>query len=211
MLSIDQPAPVRNAEKYDAILEHAIRTFAEVGFRNTDVQVIGDKAGVGKGTVYRYFGNKEDLFWAACFSVMERLSEHVLRAIQEGHRAIETLRKAGMAYAEFFETNPHYLDIFVQDRAEFRGDAPDLHRQFRERILHVFVEIVEQGIADGEIRPLDAHKTITAMASMFYGTVNFACYVKDRYRLTELAEHTLDLFLDGIRQDRPASAKDSHP
>lgn len=209
MLSTDQPVTSRNAEKYDAILEQAIRVFAEVGFRNADVQVIADKAGVGKGTVYRYFGNKEDLFWAACFSVMERLGDHVTRSVQGNHGALQTLRMAGMAYAEFFENNPHYLDVFVQDRAEFRGAAPDSHKQFQREILQVFAEVIERGIAEGEIRPLDAHKTITAMASMFYGTVNFACYVKDRYRLSELAEHGLNLFLAGIRQDRSDAVKDS--
>jgi len=114
-----------------------------------------------------------------------------------------------MAYAEFFENNPHYLDVFVQDRAEFRGAAPDSHKQFQQEILQVFALVIERGIAEGEIRPVDAHKTITAMASMFYGTVNFACYVKDRYRLSELAEHGLNLFLAGIRQDRSDAVKDS--
>ena len=55
--------------KRQAILEQAIRTFAELGFRGADVQVIADRAGVGKGTVYRYFHSKEDLFWATTYEV----------------------------------------------------------------------------------------------------------------------------------------------
>ena len=203
MLSSTQPPPNPSTDKYEAILEQAIRTFAEVGFRNADVQVIADKAGVGKGTVYRYFGNKEDLFWAACFAVLERLEKHVIAASEGPQEALPTLRRVGLAYAAFFETNPHYLDVFVQNRAEFRGDVPESHKQFQENLMRVFTDVIQRGIDEGEIRPVDPRKAITSLGSVMYGTVNFACYVKDRYTLTELAEHTLDIFLDGIRQNRP--------
>ena len=59
--------------KRQAILDQAIHTFAEVGFGRADVQVIADRAGVGKGTVYRYFKSKEDLFWATTYDVLLRL------------------------------------------------------------------------------------------------------------------------------------------
>lgn len=188
-----------NPEKYEAILAEAIRTFADEGFRNADVQVIAGKAGVGKGTVYRYFGNKEELFWATTYCVLERLRAHLFQAMREASGPLETLRRAGPAYAGFFETHPRYLEVFVQNRAEFRGSVPDSHKQFHEEMIGVFAKVLEQGIADGEIRPVDVRQTIMSLASMFYGAVMFGCYVKDEHSLTELAEHTANTFLDGIR------------
>ena len=41
------------------ILCAAIRQFARDGYAQTDVQLIADAVGVGKGTIYRTFGNKE--------------------------------------------------------------------------------------------------------------------------------------------------------
>jgi AcrR family transcriptional regulator len=35
------------------------------GFATADVQEIANKTGVGKGTIYRYFPSKEELFLAA--------------------------------------------------------------------------------------------------------------------------------------------------
>jgi len=107
-------------EKHTAILDQAIRTFAELGFRGTDVQVIADRAGVGKGTVYRYFGNKEDLFWATSLEVFLRLRAELFSAIERTDGAIEKLRAAGRAYSGFFDANPECLEVFVQDRAESR-------------------------------------------------------------------------------------------
>ena len=49
----------------DEILRAATAIFSNRGFRNTDVQEIADLVGVGKGTIYRYYASKEDLFLAA--------------------------------------------------------------------------------------------------------------------------------------------------
>ena len=70
----------RQQAKRDHVLEHAIEVFAAQGFRRADVQVIADNAAVGKGTVYRYFGSKEDLFWAATYRVLEHLWESLHKA-----------------------------------------------------------------------------------------------------------------------------------
>ena len=112
------------SKKRETILAVAVEAFARDGYRNTDVQAIADKAGVGKGTVYRHFGNKEDLFWATVFDVLKRLERHLLRAMEGIDSPIEKLRAAGLAYAGFFEDHPEFIEVFVQDRAEFRGSVP---------------------------------------------------------------------------------------
>ncbi len=204
MTDRDTTAPC-SVQKHEAILKHAIDVFAASGFHNTDVQVIADKASVGKGTVYRYFGSKEKLFWAATYSVLERLGQHLLAAIEDIEGTLETLRAAGLAYTEFFERTPQYLEVFVQNRAEFRGSVPESHKEFHESLISIFVKIIQKGVADGEIRPVDARKTITSLGSVFYGTVMFGCYVKEDYTLSELAHHTLDLFLGSLRVESPST------
>jgi AcrR family transcriptional regulator len=48
-------------DKRDAILAAALELFAERGFHGTAVPLVADKAGVGAGTIYRYFPSKESL------------------------------------------------------------------------------------------------------------------------------------------------------
>jgi len=190
-----------NPEKRNAVLEQAIRTFAELGFRRADVQVIADRAGVGKGTVYRYFGNKEDLFWAASFEVLRRLEQRLFPAVQREEGALEKLRAACLAYAGFFEENPNCLEIFVQDRAEFRGGIPESHLEHQEKLIEEFGDILRQGIDRGEVRPVDIRKTILALGSVLYGTVVFSSYATFDLTITEMAEHAVDVFLSGLCVD----------
>ena len=141
-------------EKRQAILDEAIRSFAELGFRRADVQVIADRAGVGKGTVYRYFRSKEDLFWATTLEVLLRLDQHVFAALEGVEGACAKLRAAAIAHAAFFETNPQYLELIVQDRAEFRGSGPESHREQHEKMLQRMSVVLHQGIESGELRPV---------------------------------------------------------
>ncbi len=194
-------------QKREAILDHAITTFAREGFRHADVQVIADKAGVGKGTVYRYFGSKEDLFWASTLAVTKRLEEHIVARIQGVQGTLERLRVSSRAYAEFFQASPEFLEIFVQGRAEFRGSAPESHVEYHKKLIDRFAGVIEQGILAGELRPVDVRKTIMALGSMLYGAVVQACYAVLDDTLTEMAQYAVDIFLEGIRADGPESAR----
>ena len=108
--------------KRDVILAQAIEAFAENGFQNADVQMIAERAGVGYGTVYRYFRTKEELFWSATYVVLEQLGAHVWESISGRRGAIDSLRAAGLAYVGFFEAHPECLPSLL--KAEHSFAAP---------------------------------------------------------------------------------------
>ena len=188
------------AEKHQIILDQAIRTFAELGFRGTDVQVIADRAGVGKGTVYRYFGNKEELFWATTNEVTLRLEKKLLAAMDEVEGSVrEKMMASCLAYARFFEENPHCLEITIQERAEFRGTVPQAHRQYHEELIGRFAKIFETGVAVGEFAPRDARETILVMGNLLYGCIIFSCYAADDRSISEVVETAATIFFNGLR------------
>jgi AcrR family transcriptional regulator len=49
------------ADKQEAILDAALELFVERGFHGTAVPLVAERAGVGAGTIYRYFDSKEAL------------------------------------------------------------------------------------------------------------------------------------------------------
>ena len=189
-----------------AILEQAIRTFAEFGFRGADVQVIADGAGVGKGTIYRYFRNKEDLFWSATFEVLLRLERRLFEEMEKVEGATTKIRTAAIAYAQFFEANPDYLELFIQERAEFRGTGPESHREYHQKMIRRFEKFLEQGIESGELRPLDTLKTTHALGSLLYGIVVLGRHLTPLSG-EKMAEHSINVFFDGIRANPSQKAE----
>ena len=61
----------------EQILEAAAKLFAEHGYADGDTQLLAEKLGVGKGTIYRYFPSKRELFLAAADRVMRMLRERL--------------------------------------------------------------------------------------------------------------------------------------
>src|SRR3954449_3484021 len=66
----------------EQILEKATAVFAKHGFPNTDVQFVADPLGISKGTVYRYFPSKEQLFLAAVERGVRNLDGWIQSAIE---------------------------------------------------------------------------------------------------------------------------------
>jgi AcrR family transcriptional regulator len=186
--------------KRQAILDRAIRTFADLGFRGTDVQAIADGAGVGKGTVYRYFRSKQDLFWATTYEVLQRLERHLFQAMEGVEDAREKLRAAAVGYSQFFLANPEYLQLFLQDLAEFRGSGPESHREHHEKLIGRMGEIVQQGIDAGRLRPVDLRLTTIGLGSLLFGATILGSHL-EAVPVAEMTAYAVDIFLRGIAVD----------
>jgi len=65
----------RTGEKYQVILDAAVKTFSQSGYHRTRVADIAREAGVADGTVYIYFENKEDILISLFQDLMQRFVE----------------------------------------------------------------------------------------------------------------------------------------
>ncbi len=184
--------------KQDSILDAAISIFAGQGFRSTDVQVIADTAGVGKGTVYRYFGNKEALFQAAADAGMQRMEQHINSVVRDDSTLDDHVRAVGMAYADFFQKNPQLVEILIQERAEFRGSIPDTHLFYRQKNRGKFEVVLRQGISDGTFRKVNVREATNAFANLLYGTVVCGVLEGNSLNIRRTAKHAIEIFLQGI-------------
>lgn len=66
----------KNQKRQD-ILTSARALFKDKGFHNTKMDEIAIAAGVGKGTLYEYFINKQDIFDEACIEYVDLMIENI--------------------------------------------------------------------------------------------------------------------------------------
>src|SRR2546425_11694033 len=98
------------------MLDAASQLFAAKHFHEVRMEDIAAEAGVGKGTLYRYFLTKDDLY----LKLLERAAEEYLarlrRAVQTAEGARARLVAVVEAIVAFFDSQPHILELI--QRAE---------------------------------------------------------------------------------------------
>src|SRR5579862_7298580 len=74
---------MRSEARQRQILSHAKRVFAERGFHAANVSHICEAAGIGRGTLYQYFANKQAVLTAILRETLERVRALMERQARE--------------------------------------------------------------------------------------------------------------------------------
>ncbi|MFQ6045671.1 MAG: TetR/AcrR family transcriptional regulator [Gemmatimonadales bacterium] len=178
------------------ILHAAFQTFREKGYHRTTLEDIAERLGVRKTALYHYFPDKESILFA-CHR--ESLSE-VVRLLDEAG-AIESpaqrlaflIKEHVRVMTETLEGSPLAFEVTSLSpvrRAEIIAERDRYERGLREIIL--------QGIAVGEFRPVDAKITVFAIL----GAINWIARWYDTggsVRGAELGSAFADYLLGGLR------------
>ena len=150
----------------ERILDAALGVFSEKGLHVATMDEVADRAKVGKGTLYRYFANKETLFNELVRLRLEEL-ETKARTILDGQDDVLTMiTKYVRVYFEFFDHNQRLYRLIVQERLDIGVQVQDLYlKQVKRRIPVLRKKVYEAG-RKGLLKPLD-------FQTVFYGVMGF--------------------------------------
>lgn len=196
------------AERCEQILAAAVTVFAEQGFRCTEVQQIADVAGVGKGTVYRFYPTKNELFQAAVEDVMQRLTARVDAAVRLIDDPLEHLRQGFKAYMAFFQAHPEAIELFVHESAEFRRVGQPRYFAYSDMRRQAWIDVYQQLIDSGRCRISDPQQMLDVIGNLAYGSVLVNRISGRNESLDDIADQLLDMILFGVMKPVPLPAKD---
>jgi AcrR family transcriptional regulator len=193
------------------IIRAALKLFARGGFEATSVDDIAREAGYGKGTLYLYFKDKEDLYYHTVLSVFESYEQAVRDCIDTGRPPAEILRSIAAAMIAFFAGN---RDTFrLLHTMSSAGSGPlkqklmEPVRRKLERLLLFEEEVIERGKREGSFRGDILSRD---MVHSFTGMVNFAmqsllfAVPAEPLNVAERSEAIMRIFLEGVAGPAPA-------
>lgn len=172
--------------------------FAEQGYPATDVQALADLLGVGKGTIYRSFPTKRDLFLATVDRGMRLLSEHVNGAASRVEDPLERIKAAVGAYLAFFEANPKYIELVIQERAEFKNRKTPTYFAHQAASIEPWRDLLRSLIESGRIREMPVERVIDVLSDLLYGTIFTNFFARRTKSLESQTQDVLDVVLNGI-------------
>ena len=192
---MDQPEgrPMRRdaARNQRLVLDAALDVVSEHG-TEASMELIASRAGVGVGTVYRRFPNKEALIDALVLTLLEQLIDAAQQELSEDDgTGLETfLRILG----NHFSRHRGYIDKLVSHtRAECAEHLRDL-----------IGELLAQAQRHGRIRPEITQGDVQATIWGVRGVVESAGAIAP-----DAWERHLDIHLAGLRAPEPPSTRPS--
>jgi AcrR family transcriptional regulator len=160
----------RKEQRPGEILAAALEQFVERGYAATRLEDVARRAGVTKGTMYRYFDSKTDLFRAVVRSSVVPQIEAFERTITESRGdSSELLTCFANGWMEaIYRTPVAGLAKLVTAEA---GNFPELARLYQdeviERAVRAVKRLLERGIERGEFRPIDVEAAAFVLRAPF--------------------------------------------
>lgn len=193
----------RIGDKYDAIIEAAVKVIASNGYHNAKVSQIAKEAGVADGTIYLYFRNKEDVLVSMFNEKISRFVENVRTRLDTIDRSDDKLRELIRMHFAFL-TNDRDMAVVTQIELRQSDHASRVEiGKIVKSYLNIMDDIISEGIQKGEFRP---GMDVRLARKMIFGTLDemvTSWVMKDmKYDLNALADSIFELFIRGIRPDR---------
>ena len=183
------------------ILDAAIFVFSRDGFNKANTDEIANVAQLGKGTLYRYFKNKKELFIAVMDRGLEKLKDAVLAKIEKVEDPIKRLEVASKTYLSFFEKNPTLIDMLVHEQSEFRERIKKKYFEHYYGNIERMRQTLRRGIGQGLIKNIDIDDTINILTNILNGQIYMWRIEGKKGRLTEKLPVVLKIFFTGVIKD----------
>lgn len=185
-----------SSNKQEDIYEAAMNLFAERGYDGTTIPMIADRAGVGAGTIYRYFENKQSLINLLYEKCLLHFSE-TLRS----HFPYDAVIREQFTHIvhKLFEYAVHHMNVFLFIDAHHEGYyLNDRSRNIYFDFLNFIGEVIENGKKQGIIRELPSYAIISIVYKPFVMLIQLE--QSEKIKLTPvLLEKMKESLWDAIR------------
>ena len=198
--------PATKPSTADLIRTSAIDLFFEHGYEATSLRAIAGQVGIQVGSLYNHLTSKESLLYSIMSTIMEDLLREFDTRLESVTDSVKRLRTAIEVHVLFHTARAR--EVFIGN-SELRSLTAAHRRKvvkLRDRYEQRFVDIIEQGVADGSFQAPDPK--ITAWAILAVGTSTSTWFRPDgRLQLDDIATLYTDLVLNGLASGRPEPAR----
>jgi len=142
-------------KKRERVLAEATREFAEHGYHQASVNRIVGRLGIAKGSLFKYFGNKQGLFEYLFGHAVAQFKKPLkdIRNTTSGKDFFERIEKSLLAGVAFIKAHPLiyriYLKMLFQENFPLRDTFLSEVRQASAKFLR---PLVEEAIESGQLR-----------------------------------------------------------
>lgn len=192
----------KTGDKYQAIIEAAVKIIAEYGYHSAQVSKIAREAGVADGTIYLYFKNKEDVLISLFRNKMGEFTSIVREELKDIKDPFEMLAKLIYIHFAKLQADRNLASVLQiqlrQSEHSIRKGISEIIRGYYSIIEELVSYGIERGSFSPEINPRVARKII-------FGSLDevTTCWVlsSKKYLLTTMTVPVYNILAQGLSGD----------
>lgn len=163
------PPELVKAVQRERLVFAMLTAAAELGYRDTNVQDVIDRAGVSRPTFYEHFANKEDCFLAAFDTSAARLRSKVdAAASQAGESWRDRLRGSLEALIEFALAEPQTARTLIVEARAASADAVMRRVELLEHFATCLDAEVRELLPPGSFSEVTAAGVVGGVEALLY-------------------------------------------
>ena len=138
------------------IINAAEKIFIEKSYNEASMEEIAKECEFSRKTLYQYFANKEDLYYAVVIRGFTKLLNYFKEEAKNGNTGFEKLQNLGIAYYKFYKNFPGTLNLmnyigYVKSKKENMCKREEFNK-ITNLVAQTIAKIIDEGKSDGSIR-----------------------------------------------------------
>lgn len=190
---------IKSKETRDKILRSASECFTDIGYHQTDVNQICDKAKITKGAFYYHFSSKQELFMDLLEIWISDVADHLDISVSDSKNVLELICSIPGNFSPVFASAgkqlPVFLEIYV--RSILNNDLKKNTLKAYDRFIEFFEGIIKKGRKDGSIKKdITPEEGAKILFSLCIGMIMQGLLLPDKSDWIKLTNKSLLMLLD---------------
>ena len=186
-------------ERYDALLGHAARVFADQGYHSTTMRDLAAASGMSLAGMYYYVKGKEELLYVIQERCFAGVLEGAKRAVAPSADPVERLHAFIHHHVAFFAAHMAEMKVLSHEATSLTGDSKRRVNAIKRRYVDLLEGLLRAVAADEA--PVDRNAAAYALFGMMNWMYNWydPAGEIDPRRLADLISR---IFLGGFAEAR---------
>ena len=173
-----------------AILDAAGKLFVEHGYEPTTLRKIAAAVEINPATIYNYYKNKEEIFFALQKRAFTKFYEEFDDFRKSEMKGMGKLKKMGRKYIHFALNNQHYYELmFIMKKPMKAAEELDPNWETGSKNYDLLKNVIEECIEEGSLKFKDIESGAYMIWSFLHGSVSLVIMERSQMILEENLEY----------------------
>jgi len=155
-------------DKKREIASQAIDLMRETGYHNMSMDVVAERVGLTKPTLYSYISSKQELLFYILESAMTSGTKSIKDIILQSKSARIRLREALSAYVELILNNSNLFYSAFTEHNSLTDEHQLIIRKMQSEFLSLWKKLYEEGVLEGSFEKMPTKVAIQMLLGVMH-------------------------------------------